>query len=396
MSHDLLDSNSLAAELARAATAPETRDLYEIQVERLRAYCTDQGLDLFHLSAGDICRFLATVCQLAGGYAVIRMCIAAIGRLYMERGLENPTRHRSVRQLIRGLRRETKIVEARPVLTQEFIRIIQTCGTDLRGLRDRSLLLAAFAGPLRRREVTEIQCDDIVLTGEAIIVLHPRQLMIQCGSEVETCPVAALRTYLNAAHIVSGPVWRGFDKRDKPLPRALSVRSTWQILHDRATAASVSGVSWPGLRFGFIEAGAKLPLFELQKRTLMSDAQALRRQLQRGRAQRRASSEKTDDLRVTADTHQRYVTKKPQQPLPFTWQTVLDVRSDLDRLFSSQRPSRSRERVHQPRPPQKSPRTTFRPEKLAKERRGSGGSGRYTQADILQIRNELTRLYASN
>jgi hypothetical protein len=220
--------------------------------------------------------------------------------------------------------------------------------------------------------------------------------MIQCGSEVETCPVAALRAYLDAAHIVSGPLWRGFDKRDKPLPHALSVRSMWQILHDRATAAGVSGVSWPGLRFGFIEAGAKLPLFELQKRTLMSDAHALGRQLQRGRAQRRASSEKMDDLTAMADTHQRNVTKKPQQPPPFTWQTVLDVRLDLERLFSSQRPFRSRERVRQPSPPQKSPRATFRPEKLAKERRGSARSGKYTQADILQIRSELTRLYASN
>src|ERR1019366_9095924 len=108
MSHDSLDSNSYAAKLARASTAPETREFYEFQVERLRAYCTDQGLDLFHLSAENICRFLATIHQFDGGYAVIRMCIAAIGRLYMERGLENPTRHRSVRQLVRRLRRATK------------------------------------------------------------------------------------------------------------------------------------------------------------------------------------------------------------------------------------------------------------------------------------------------
>ena len=372
MSHDSLDSNSYAAKLARASTAPETREFYEFQVERLRAYCTDQGLDLFNLSAENICRFLATIHQFDGGYAVIRMCIAAIGRLYMERGLENPTRHRSVRQLVRGLRRATKIDEARPVLTPEFIRIIQTCGPDIRGLRDRSLLLAGFAGPLRRREVTEIQYEGIVLTGEAIIIVHPRKLMIQRGSETETCPVAALRAYLDAAPIVSGPLWRGFDKRDKPLPHALSIHSVWQILHDRARAADVSGVSWPGLRFGFIEAAAKLPLFELQKRTLLSDTHALRRQLHRGRAQRRASAEKMADRAATANTDQHNVTKAPQKPLLFTRQTVSDVRSDLERLFSSRRKSRS-----------------------AKQQRGNGPSRRYTQADVADIRSELTRLYGS-
>ena len=372
MSHDSLDSNSYAAKLARASTAPETREFYEFQVERLRAYCTDQGLDLFHLSAENICRFLATVHQFDGGYAVIRMCIAAVGRLYMERGLENPTRHRSVRQLVRGLRRATKIDEARPVLTPEFIRIIQTCGSDIRGLRDRSLLLAGFAGPLRRREVTEIQCEGIVLTGEAIIIVHPRKLMIQRGSETETCPVAALRAYLDAAPIVSGALWRGFDKRDKPLPHALSSHSVWQILHDRARAADVSGVSWPGLRFGFIEAAAKLPLFELQKRTLLSDRHALRRQLQRGRAQRRASAEKMADRAATADTDQHNVTKVPQKPLLFTRQTVSDVRSDLVRLFSSRRKSRS-----------------------AKQQRDNGRNRRYRQADVAEIRSELTRLYGS-
>lgn len=196
--------------------------------------------------------------------------------------------------------------------------------------------------------------------------------MIQRGSETETCPVAALRAYLDAAPIVSGPLWRGFDKRDKPLPHALSSHSVWQILHDRARAAGVSNVSWPGLRFGFIEAAAKLPLFELQKRTLLSDRHALRRQLQRGRAQRRASAEKLADRAATADTDQHNVTKVPQKPLLFTWQTVSDVRSDLVRLFSSRRKSRS-----------------------AKQQRGNGRSRRYTQADVAEIRSELTRLYGS-
>jgi len=73
---------------------------------------------------------------------------------------------------------------------------------------DRALLLVAFAGPLRRSEVTALRTRDTVLTSEAILILHPRTLIIQRGSEAQTCPVAAVRAYLEATHIASGPLWR--------------------------------------------------------------------------------------------------------------------------------------------------------------------------------------------
>jgi hypothetical protein len=128
-------------------------------------------------------------------------------------------------------------------------------------------------GPLRRREVTALTARGTILTGEAILIRHPRTLVIQRGSEAQTCPVAAVRAYLDAAHIVSGPLWRGFDKRDKALPQAPSYRTVSQILHDRARAAGVPGVSSRG-RASVSDslkqprAAAKLPRFELQKRAL--------------------------------------------------------------------------------------------------------------------------------
>jgi hypothetical protein len=208
--------------------------------------------------------------------------------------------------------------------------------------------------------------------------------------EYVAAPVAAVRAYLDAAHIVWGPLWRGFDKRDKPLPGALSYRSVWQILRDRANAAGVPDVSWPGLRFGFIEAAAKLPYFELQKRAHMSDRYELRRQLQRGRAQRRASAAKMPERTATVDMGRQNVTKGTQKPRPITWQTVLDVRADLERLISSEQKWQSPEDMRHPRP-----RATFRPGKLPKQRRDDCRRRRYTQADVAEVRSELTRLYRS-
>ena len=390
MSRSSSGSSAYAAELARLSTAPATRELYRVQIDRLSAYCNDIGIDLYRLSSDHICRFLASIHQLTGGYAVVRMCVAAIGRLYQERGLANPTRHRAVRQLVHGLRRSTRIVESRPVLSQEMIRIVNTCGSDIRGLRDRALLLVAFAGPLRRCEVTALRTQDTVLTSEAILVLHPRTLIIQRGSETQTCPVAAVRAYLEATHIVSGPLWRGFNNRWEALPRALSYRSVSQILHDRARAAGVPDVSWPGVRLGFIDAAAKLPRFELQKRALISDPYELRRQLQRGRAQRRAASAATADHHATIRTEPHLVVKRPRKPLAITWQTVLQIRADLERLSSSQQGSRSTEAIRRSRP-----RATLRPQTFTK-RRGSYQTRGYTQADVVQIRTELTRLYMTN
>ena len=92
---------------------------------------------------------------------------------------------------------------------------------DLRGLRDRAILLIGFAGGLRRSEIVGLDCrpedglsggwieffaDGLLLTLRG--KTGWREVEIGRGSSEATCPVVALQTWLKFARISIGPVFR--------------------------------------------------------------------------------------------------------------------------------------------------------------------------------------------
>ena len=51
--------------------------------------------------------------------------------------------------------------QAAPLLAADAIRIAAVCGGDLRGERDRALILLGFAGAFRRSELVALQVADL-------------------------------------------------------------------------------------------------------------------------------------------------------------------------------------------------------------------------------------------
>jgi integrase len=97
--------------------------------------------------------------------------------------------------------------------TAETIRaIISEMPIDLRGLRDRALLLLGFAGALRRSELVALDVSDLEETPEGMFV-HVRHsktdqegvgdfVSIPHGSRLR--PVAGVKAWLQAAGITDG------------------------------------------------------------------------------------------------------------------------------------------------------------------------------------------------
>jgi integrase len=81
--------------------------------------------------------------------------------------------------------------------------------------------------------------------------------MIVFGRHEDTCPIRALRRWLDAAAIMSGPVFRKVNKAGRVEPRRLNEDAVRQILLRRAALAGVKGslaepISPHGLRAGFV------------------------------------------------------------------------------------------------------------------------------------------------
>jgi hypothetical protein len=135
---------------------------------------------------------------------------------------------------------------------------------DLPGRRDRALLLAGFAGALRRAELAAIALADLLRTDQNFELTLPRSKGAQTAAVVvplpygrtELCPVRALTAWLDAAPITDGAVFRRLwvppapPDGSPPLPRlgsaALTPRSIARIVQARAAAAGFGRLEFGG------------------------------------------------------------------------------------------------------------------------------------------------------
>jgi integrase len=143
------------------------------------------------------------------------------------------------------------------VLPEDLLAMLETLGRgDLRGLRDRAILLLGFAGGLRRSELVGLdlardQSEDgrgwvEILDLGLLVTLRGktgwREIEIGRGSSDATCPVVALQTWLRLARIAHGPLFRRVTGQGKEVgPERLADQQVARLVKKTALAAGVRG-----------------------------------------------------------------------------------------------------------------------------------------------------------
>jgi integrase len=127
--------------------------------------------------------------------------------------------------------------------------------------------LIGFAGALRRSELVGLDLEHVTWTRQGMRLLIVRsktdqtgegaELGIPRGQSPETCPVAALKAWLRAAAITSGPLFRKVTRWGVVEPARLHPDAVRQILRKRAAQAGIKGtlfepVTPHGMRAGFV------------------------------------------------------------------------------------------------------------------------------------------------
>jgi site-specific recombinase XerD len=155
--------------------------------------------------------------------------------------------------------------------------MVKQTPANLIGIRDRALLLVAFAGALRRSELVGLSVNDLRET-KAGLCLHIRVSKtdqerrgqnIAIATGTTACPVKALRTWLKVTEITSGPVFRSVFKSGRILANTLSDRSVANIVKSYAKLAGIdpAAVSGHSLRAGFMTSAAQngASIFKMMK-----------------------------------------------------------------------------------------------------------------------------------
>jgi site-specific recombinase XerD len=136
----------------------------------------------------------------------------------------------------------------------------------LAGLRDQAILLLGFAGAFRRSELVALDVADIAETETGLLVTIRRSKADQEGEGVTiaiargdiSCPAKALREWLGAAGIETGPIFRPINKAGTVAAGRLTDRSVASIVKAYANLAGFDASLFSGhsLRSGFLTSAA--------------------------------------------------------------------------------------------------------------------------------------------
>ncbi|MEH3064486.1 MAG: site-specific integrase [Methylobacterium radiotolerans] len=200
--------------------------------------------------------------------ATIERRLVTIGQAHKLQGLPWVPAHPAVRAALRGMFRRygRPKKQAAALGVPETLRIVAACEGTVAALRDRALFLLSFAGAFRRSEVARIRHEDLAFRDGAVDVFLPHSkgdqdgegtvVTVLAGGSPATCPVAALRRWLQAAP-ADGYVFRAVRADGTVMDDGLHPDSVGRIVQKRAAEAGlVAGprerISAHGFRAGFI------------------------------------------------------------------------------------------------------------------------------------------------
>lgn len=201
--------------------------------------------------------------------ATLKRRLASISTAHQLAGHKSPTADPLVRRTMQGIRRihGKPQKQAKPLTVVEITTIVGAISDNLTGLRDRALILLGFAGAFRRSELVGLDVRDLAFTAVGIRIVIRRSKTDPYGegrivdvpaSGELTCPVAAVREWLERAAISKGPLFRPIDRHGNLGSSALTSHAVANILKRRAEAIGIDpkSISGHSLRAGYATSAA--------------------------------------------------------------------------------------------------------------------------------------------
>ncbi len=247
-----------------------TRKGYASDLRCFEAFCLSRGLKMLPASAQTVALYVSFLAP-THRVGTIRRRLAAIAVDHRRAGLDSPGSHRIVREVVRGIANDygtaTRRVDAATLdIVSKLLLAVR--GDDLAAKRDRALLLLGFACALRRSELAALNVEDLRFSKRGLLVTIRRSKTDQegVGADIAVplvpneafCAVRALRAYLDAASITSGPLFRSLTPQRRVTDRRITGRDVANLIQRLARRARLEGdFSGHSLRYGFVTSAAQ-------------------------------------------------------------------------------------------------------------------------------------------
>ena len=254
-----------AAQLANDAMAKATTKAYRDDWRSFQTYCDKVSLDATDPRA--VAAYVAGMVETGTPWSTVNRRLSGIRAGYRLANLDDATAHAAVRQVIKGARRTLTVAtrnERAPLLLDDLRAMLDVLGDCAIGHRDRALLLVGFGLGSRRSELVALDVADLDWSARGVAVTVRRSktdqtgvgrvVALPYGRQTATCPVRALRKWLDVAGITSGPVFRSVNRHGRISADRLTDKAVALVVKAVATRADLdpSRLAGHSLRAGLV------------------------------------------------------------------------------------------------------------------------------------------------
>jgi integrase len=252
-----------------SAKAPATLRAYRSDWAHFTTWCDTHGRDALPTEPETVALYLSDLARTAKP-ATLQRRLSSISQAHQAAGHPTPTADPVVRAVHAGIRRSkgTAATVKAPAVTAELRAMVEHLPGDLRGARDRAMLLVGFAAALRRSELVALDVADVAETPEGLVVTlrrsktdpegGGRKIGVPYGSHPATCPVRALRAWAEVAGIADGPLFPTIDRAGRLGATRASDRCVARAVQRAAQGAGLDPARYAGhsLRAGLATSAA--------------------------------------------------------------------------------------------------------------------------------------------
>lgn len=272
VSADLKQIDQQVVASIQASVSTNTLRVYLTQYQQYEAWCSAAGLPSLPADPLVVARYAQALATSGRKVSTIKLAVAAIAWRHRHAGHVWDERNVVLSSTLRGLRRTLGVrPEKKAPLLAGALREMSTAidGGDITSLRDKAVLLFGWAGAYRRSEIVSFDVEDLTWKDDGIIALLRFSKVDQEGAGLEkgipyamnaaSCPVRALKAWIDAAKIQSGPLFRRIRRGGIVTEQRLSAAYVADIVK-RAIAeggADPSVYAGHSLRSGFATSAAE-------------------------------------------------------------------------------------------------------------------------------------------
>jgi site-specific recombinase XerD len=252
-----------------------TNRAYKADYKHFVNFCKTSGYQYLKPEIKTVSVYLTHLSNNKYKFSTIRRRLVSLSLAFKLSGNYIDIKHPLIDENMKSIKRKLGSFQRgkNPILLEDLnkiVSVIEKNKSNLRKIRDKTIILLGFSGGFRRSEIVSLDYEDLEFVKEGVKVLLTKSKTDQYGegflkgipyfNNQNICPIISLSQWLSVSGIKKGPVFRKISKSNKILENRLTDQTVALKIKEYTKIAGfkIENFSGHSLRAGFATVAASL------------------------------------------------------------------------------------------------------------------------------------------